>query len=242
MRSYFGCDSIITTTLTVTNPIVFSKTDSICDGQTYTLPSGKAITSVGIYTDTLRKASTCDSVIITTLSVFPNTFSIQLNSIDSIDAGNNIHLKPTYINDIAITWNWSPANNLSCTACENPIANPTKNTAYFVKARAKNGCEDTAQTTIIVHQQDVYIPAAFSPNNDGINDELTVFVNNPLSFRLTVFSRWNELVFESNNVNYKWNGTYKNQEEPVDEYFYVLDVTTLNGKIHHKQGIITLLR
>ncbi len=237
-----GCDSIIITTLTVTNPVPFNKTDSICDGQIYTLPSGKTITSAGIYSDTLRSTSTCDSVVITTLSVFPNTFSIQLNAIDSIDAGNSVELKPIYSADSATSWNWSPANSLSCTACQNPIANPTLNTTYLVKAKTQNGCEDTAQTIIFVRQVDVYIPAAFSPNNDGINDELTVFVNNPLSFHLSVFNRWNELLFETNNVTNKWNGTYKNRELSVDEYFYVLDVTTPNGKSYHKQGTITLLK
>ncbi len=237
-----GCDSIVTTNLTFTNPIPFLKKDSICDGQSYTLPSGKIVAIAGVYNDTIKRVNSCDSIIKTTLSVFPNTFSVQLNVTDSIDAGNSLELKPTYKNDSATIWNWSPANNLSCIACENPIANPAQNSVYIVKATTQNGCQDTAKTTIVVKQVEVYIPTAFSPNNDGVNDELTVFVNNPISFHIAIYNRYSELLFESNSVDLKWNGKFKNEDQLTDDYTYILDVVTANGKLHHKQGIITLVR
>ncbi len=242
IRTTFGCDSIVTTNLSITNPTPTQKSDSICEGKIYTLPSGKQVTNTGIYIDTIKKINTCDSVIITNLSVFQNTFSVSLKSVDTIDAGNAIELKPMYSNQPAIIWNWSPTSSLNCTTCEKPIATPSQNTQYSLKATAQNGCDDTAKTTIIVRQTEVYIPTAFSPNNDGINDDLTVFVNNPVAFHLVIFNRYDQKVFESVDVLNKWNGTYKNAECEVDNYVYVLDVTTANGKQHHKQGTITLLR
>ena len=242
IRTITGCDSIVTTNLSITNPTPTQKSDSICEGKIYTLPSGKQVTNTGVYIDTIKKTNTCDSVIITNLSVFQNTFSVSLKSIDTIDAGNAIELKPMYSNQTAISWNWSPTTNLNCTTCEKPISTPSQNTQYSLKATAQNGCDDTAKTTIIVRQTEVYIPTAFSPNNDGINDDLTVFVNNPVAFHLVIFNRYDQKVFESVDVLNKWNGTYKNAECEVDNYVYVLDVTTANGKQHHKQGTITLLR
>jgi hypothetical protein len=156
------------------------------------LPSGKQVTNTGIYIDTIKQTNTCDSVIITNLSVFQNTFSVTLKSIDTLDAGNAIELKPMYSNQSAISWNWSPTTNLNCTTCEKPIATPSQNTQYSLKATAQNGCDDTAKTTIIVRQTEVYIPTAFSPNNDGINDDLTVFVNNPVAFHLVIFNRYDQ--------------------------------------------------
>ena len=242
IRTITGCDSIVTTNLSITNPTPTQKSDSICEGKIYTLPSGKQVTNTGVYIDTIKITNTCDSVIITNLSVFQNTFSVTLKSIDTIDAGNAIELKPMYSNQPAIIWNWSPSTNLNCTTCEKPIATPSQNTQYSLKATAQNGCDDTAKTTIIIRQTEVYIPTAFSPNNDGINDDLTVFVNNPVAFHLVIFNRYDQKVFESVDVLNKWNGTYKNAECEVDNYVYVLDVTTANGKQHHKQGTITLLR
>ncbi|MBK8351955.1 MAG: gliding motility-associated C-terminal domain-containing protein [Saprospirales bacterium] len=242
IRTITGCDSIVTTNLSIANPTPTQISDSICEGKIYTLPSGKQVTNTGVYVDTIKITNTCDSVIITNLSVFQNTFSVTLKSIDTIDAGNAIELKPMYSNQTAIIWNWSPTSNLNCTTCEKPIATPSQNTQYSLKATAQNGCDDTAKTTIIVRQTEVYIPTAFSPNNDGINDDLTVFVNNPVAFHLVIFNRYDQKVFESVDVLNKWNGTYKNAECEVDNYVYVLDVTTANGKQHHKQGTITLLR
>ena len=242
IQTTFGCDSIVTTNLSITNPTPTQISDSICEGKIYTLPSGKQVTNTGVYVDTIKITNTCDSVIITNLSVFQNNFSVSLKSVDTLDAGNAIELKPMYSNQPAISWNWSPTTNLNCTTCEKPIATPSQNTQYSLKATAQNGCDDTAKTTIIVRQTEVYIPTAFSPNNDGINDDLTVFVNNPVAFHLVIFNRYDQKVFESVDVLNKWNGTYKNAECEVDNYVYVLDVTTANGKQHHKQGTITLLR
>lgn len=64
-----GCDSIITTTLTVDPTFAVSISDSICDGDSYTLPGGSVVTVAGVYMDTLTAANGCDSVITTTLTV-----------------------------------------------------------------------------------------------------------------------------------------------------------------------------
>jgi gliding motility-associated-like protein len=142
----------------------------------------------------------------------------------------------------AVSWNWTPAASLSCTACENPVANPTQNTLYTVTVKATDGCEDTAQTNIVVRQTNVYIPSAFTPNNDGVNDVAEVFAINPKSFSFKIYNRWGELVFESYDVSNKWNGTFKGEDCPQDNYSYILDVTMQNDKTYHKQGGILLLR
>lgn len=237
-----GCDSIITTNLTITNPIPFTKLVSICEGQTYMLPNGNKISSSGTYTDTIRKPNTCDSIVITNLNVFPNNFTVSLNAIDTIESGSTITLLPVYTGGIAANWNWTPAINLSCSTCENPVASPAQTTLYVVSVKASDGCEDTAQTKIFVRQTNIYVPQAFSPNNDGVNDFAVVFANNPKSFSMKIYNRWGELVFESNDVNNPWNGTYKGADCPQDNYTYILDVTMQNGKSYHKQSSILLLR
>lgn len=242
IRNNNGCDSIVTTNLSITNPIPFTNTIAICDGQSYILPNGNKVNVEGNYIDTIKNINTCDSVVITNLSIFPNNFIVSLNSTDTIESGNSVELKPIYDSIPAISWNWTPSDNLNCTTCENPVATPIQTAMYIVKATSADGCEDTAQTKIVVRQTDVYVPSAFTPNNDGINDVAEVFAVNPKAFSIKIFNRWGELVFESNDVNTKWNGTYKGENCPQDTYTYIIDVTFLNDKHYHKQSSVLLLR
>lgn len=237
-----GCDSVIITNLSVQDPIPVIQSISICDGQSYILPNGGKVKTAGIYIDTLRNTNICDSVVITNLSIFPNTLIVQLKPNDTLDIGNSLELKPISNADSIINWTWTPIENLSCSNCKNPLANPIQNTVYILTAKAENGCEDTAMTNIVIHNSDIYIPSAFSPNNDGINDELTIFVTNPVSFDLKIFNRWGQVIFESTSVHDKWDGIYLGESVPVDSYVYILDVILPNGKEYKKQGTITLLK
>ncbi|MDB5228443.1 MAG: large protein [Bacteroidota bacterium] len=242
LQSSFGCDSIVITNLSVTNSVPFDTTVSICEGQIYKLPGGKKITVAGDYTDTIQNADGCDSVVVTHLSFFPNIFTVQLNATDTIDAGASTELNPSYSNGIPLTWNWTPVSDLSCTACEDPLANPVQTTTYIVNVRSEDGCEDTAQTKIIVQQTDIYMPAAFTPNNDGLNDVVDVFVKAPVLFHISIFNRWGAMVFESNSLLIKWDGIFNGTTSPADDYMFVVDATSPAGKKMHKQGIITLIR
>lgn len=97
----------------------------------------------------------------------------------------------------------------------------------------------------------VYIPNAFSPNFDGINDYLTCYIGCDFSYqnrRFQVFDRWGSLVYQSKDIipeNIQWDGTFRNK--PLDEGIYVWFFEyeyTRNGVIYEKQlhGEVTLLR
>lgn len=242
LQSSFGCDSIITTNLAVTMPVPFSSNISICSGKTYTLTNGVIVENSGIYIDTIVRSNLCDSIVITNLTVIPNTFTIQLPTLVTINQGDSVQLIPIYNGDNAVEWSWSPSVHLNCINCEQPIAAPSENSNYFVVAMAQNGCTDTASTQIIVNPMDVYIPSAFSPNNDGVNDEFTIFVTNPKVFNLKIFNRWGQIVFESNSPLIKWNGQFQGEEVPLDSYVYVLDGVLQNAKKYHKEGIINVIK
>ncbi|MBK6987452.1 MAG: hypothetical protein IPH33_03940 [Bacteroidetes bacterium] len=76
-----GCDSTITTNLTVIPNTTSTQTLSICDGATHTLPDGATATVTGVYTSHIANAAGCDSTITTNLTVIPNTTSTQTLSI-----------------------------------------------------------------------------------------------------------------------------------------------------------------
>jgi gliding motility-associated-like protein len=88
----------------------------------------------------------------------------------------------------------------------------------------------------------VFVPNAFSPNNDGNNDVLYVrglFVEKML-FR--VFDRWGEMVFESTDVNFGWNGIYQDRKLDPDVYDYYLQVTCYGGLEKITKGNVTLMK
>jgi gliding motility-associated-like protein len=105
------------------------------------------------------------------------------------------------------------------------------------------GCADTVCAIIaakIVPLLDV--PNAFTPNGDGINDKVYVrgFGISKMTWR--IYNRWGTMVFETNDKNQGWDGTYKGSLQPKEVYHYVLDATYSDNTKSQKKGDITLLR
>ena len=89
---------------------------------------------------------------------------------------------------------------------------------------------------------DVFFPSAFSPNGDGNNDIYRALGSGVKQFRLAVYNRWGEKVFESNNFSDGWDGYYKGVQQPMEVYVYTATVTFLNNKTRDYKGSITLIR
>lgn len=96
---------------------------------------------------------------------------------------------------------------------------------YFVKASTE--CGDTILRFEIMDTSclcEFYVPNAFSPNNDGVNDVFGIEAQcNLIEYTLKIFNRWGEVLYESNNMNDVWDGTYKGELVPVGVYFYLLE-------------------
>jgi gliding motility-associated-like protein len=90
----------------------------------------------------------------------------------------------------------------------------------------------------------VQIPTAFSPNNDGLNDTYGAIAPcTPENFLLEIYNRWGQKLFSSDNINTRWDGIYKNQEQPLGVYVYVMKYTDPYTKIAYTQtGNVTLVR
>lgn len=107
-------------------------------------------------------------------------------------------------------------------------------------------CQKTVIDSIIVNPpQDtsVYIPNAFTPNGDLLNDSFTVFIGGfaPQKYQLYIYSRWGEEVFRSENHLRNWDGTYETEDAPEGIYLYMLNLLHCN-RIKTYKGSITLMR
>ncbi len=108
------------------------------------------------------------------------------------------------------------------------------------------GCKDTITKEVFVYDiRDVWIPSAFSPNLDRVNDDFFVMGSyNLQSFKLVMFDRWGKVVYDSNNVADKWDGLDKRKGEPCPEgvYICVIEYTTAKGVKKTNKSSVTLLR
>lgn len=122
-----------------------------------------------------------------------------------------------------------------------------KKTGWYETCLIANGYEGCADTICKRVYADIYpavdVPTGFTPNGDGKND--MVYVRGAAIEKLDyfrIFNRWGQLVFETQNIEIGWDGSFEGKQQPVDSYAYVLEVTFVDGTKANKKGNITLLR
>jgi len=263
-----GCTSVGTTTVASPTQILSngSVTNSDCNTDNgaivinptggagnYTiswLPGGSSnplLTNVaaGNYQVTIVDGNNC--------SVTQN-FTVGLNNNFVVTVNpplSNILYQESVVLDVVITpaipgstYSWSPSNGLSCSDCPNPTATPINNTTYTVTVTAPNGCSQTAQATVNVQLPcgEIFMPTIFSPNGDGLHDELCVLGGCIASMTYSIYNRWGELVYTSDSQTECWDGSFRGKPAPLGVYAFKLQYTTTENKIEEASGNITLVR
>ncbi|MBK8925294.1 MAG: gliding motility-associated C-terminal domain-containing protein [Crocinitomicaceae bacterium] len=142
------------------------------------------------------------------------------------------------------TYVWTPFTDLSCDDCANPVADPLDTTVYCVTVTDANGCQASACTVVRVEIVcgDIFVPNAFSPNNDDENDILCVYSNCMEVMTFRIYDRWGEKVFECSDQNICWDGTYKGKPVNTGVFVYVLEGYLITGDKVSKSGNISLVR
>ncbi|MEX0965630.1 MAG: PKD domain-containing protein [Bacteroidia bacterium] len=116
---------------------------------------------------------------------------------------------------------------------------------YYISLRAENefGCADTFSRFVRVRvPSDIIAPNAFSPNGNGTNDYFSIASYNIESLSLIIFNRWGQIVFSTDEKDFKWDGTINGQPAEEEVYGYYVEARDLNGETHRKKGTITILR
>ena len=121
------------------------------------------------------------------------------------------------------------------------------NTTYEVVVTNERGCKDSATITIVVirpncDETDVYVPNAFSPNGDNINDVWRFRSNFVDLVEVHVYNRWGQEVFTSNDVNFEWDGTMNGEFLKPDVYAYYIKVICVDASEYISKGNVTLVR
>ncbi|MDT8412192.1 MAG: gliding motility-associated C-terminal domain-containing protein [Vicingaceae bacterium] len=124
----------------------------------------------------------------------------------------------------------------------NPILNVYNEGTYYVTIH-KQGCyyKDSVIVTTKKCDIDLTIPNVFTPNQDGINDFLIIATQNVKDYAIAIYNRWGQLVFESNDKTYHWNGTFKDAKCSSGTYFYIIEVSNEYESKTYK-GTLSLMR
>ncbi len=144
-------------------------------------------------------------------------------------------------------WNWN-YGDMDSSSVSNPPPHTYSDTGTYIITlitTTQYGCADTAYKTIIIEPEFVfYIPNAFSPDGDGINDSFTgkgIFIK---EFKMTIFDRWGNSIFMSDNKDKGWDGKANHGSELAqsDTYVYKVEITDIKNKKHSIKGVVTLVR
>jgi len=141
------------------------------------------------------------------------------------------------------TYLWTPSTGLSATNILNPVAKPQVTTTYVLRVTNAQGCTATSNVTITIIPFCVDPRNAFTPNNDGYNDKWLITTGNCLLKAVVkVFNRYGSPVYESENYQNDWDGTYKGKPLPDGTYYYVIRYTLINQRQVERKGNVTILR
>ncbi len=266
-----GCDSIVYSNILVVPFKLNNQTQKICRGGSVTVGLNN-YTDSGIYIDSLKTAAGCDSVVITELVVIDSAITDLQYSVckgGSIIVNNKTYSQSGQFTDkllnqlgcdsilrinLTITDTILRYNDLFiCQGDTIRIGDVefTKPGNYKQSLLSSNGCDSTIITRIFKSKSEVcdsqycriYIPTAFSPDGDGVNDYFEAFSDLVNIRQMDVFDRWGELVVSIKSNTPKWNGksaSGKLMHQGV--YLYLLYGDCSNGKPFLKAGEITLVR
>ena len=143
---------------------------------------------------------------------------------------------------------WSPSAYLSSVSVANPVAvfqNPSSGIQYKVVAFNSNGCSDSAYIVIKVYKTlpTVFVPSAFTPNNDGLNDLLRPIAVGIKSIEyFSIYNRWGQLMFSTKINGHGWNGKINNQQQPTGTFVWMVKATDYTGAAYFQKGVVTLIR
>jgi gliding motility-associated-like protein len=167
----------------------------------------------------------------------------------SIVSNQPLQLHATSSDSTANIFNWSPATGLNFTNIYNPVATLSMESGetfmYIVRATNADGCygEDNIIVTVFKTGPQIFVPSAFSPNGDGLNDivfPICVGIKQLNYFR--IFNRWGQMVFSTNQIGKGWNGLINGTKQGTANFVYMAQAVDYLGHVIFKKGNIVLIR
>lgn len=139
---------------------------------------------------------------------------------------------------------WTPAKNLDAPASYSPVFYGSSDQLYLVEIKTSSGCL-TVDTQLVkaFKKIEIYVPSAFSPNDDGFNDYLRPYLMGFKNVRyFKIFNRAGQLVFQSITDRPGWNGKLNGYVQDSQVVVWMIEAEDVDGIIHRRKGTTLLLR
>ena len=179
----------------------------------------------------------------------PPELDIIIDGTGTFRLGESTTLIPMFSEPVD-TFYWLPSPWLPCEDCLNPTVAPLETTTYPLTAFDENGCKYIKSGTVAIEKpRQVFLPTAFSPNNDGENDTYMFYLGSGIKkvnmFR--IYDRWGELLYEVEDYSpgeymAGWDGKQSGKDMPTAPYVYYCEVEYLDGWKEFIEGHFTLVR
>ncbi|NBC06381.1 MAG: T9SS type B sorting domain-containing protein [Bacteroidetes bacterium] len=177
--------------------------------------------------------------------------SLLLDSFLAFDYCESQTLRPIVQDSTGwLDFQWAPEGGLSCTDCMYPALLDRPQPFYTLTVTNEANCKDSATVVIDTDiNTNVYLPDAFSPNDDGTNDTFTLYPSCAVKqiLKFYIFDRWGNQVFSAKNYDPKvnqaaWDGTAKGKKMSTSLFTWMVEVEFLNGTTEVLSGDVQLIR
>ena len=201
----------------------------------------------GNYELTIQDVNDC-AVTESVLIDFPNENQVNLGDDITINLGETIQLNAVVNFDVfSILWN---RPDIGCLDCLDPIVSPVETSDYSITVTDTLGCSTTDDVIVYVKRgRNVFIPSAFSPNEDGYNDKF--FINADQSVlkisKFRIFDRWGEIVYSIDNIDPNdrsvgWDGDFRGERMNPGVFVYLAEIVFVDGLVELYKGDVTLVK
>ena len=176
----------------------------------------------------------------------------QIIVIDKAKPGINYRVQYAVINSPLVlqarqfgeTALWSPGISLNTRASYTPVFNGSEDQLYTIEIKTITGCT-TVDTQLVktVKQVEMYVPSAFTPNKDGLNDFLHPILMGVKELHyFRIYNRWGQLLFETKTDWPGWDGNFKGVAQPAQVVVWIAEGIGVDNKIYSRKGTSALMR
>lgn len=265
-----NCPSIASDDTTVTivplppkPTIVSTGTDTLCLGGTVLLTSSEAsgnqwyknivpipgavnntytASEAGSYTVEVSNVCAGDISDPTVVIIKPSPVGIRYSPIN-VQVGTAF---PLWARNIGDQYLWTPSTGLNADNIADPVTDNFTQTQDYLIQIIKTNANCVTYDTLLVKAfgvKGLLVPTAFSPNNDGRNDKLTITLINIQHLNyFKIYNRWGQVVFQTANSNIGWDGNYQGVPQGVGNYIWAAEGIDENGKTVDDHGSVMIIR
>ena len=124
------------------------------------------------------------------------------------------------------------------------ISEPTLHCIELTVSNIRNDsvCDHKSYACLQIAKSQLYVPNAFTPNGDNINDEFRVGYRSIESFEISIYDQWGRRVYKSDDITKGWDGTFRGDRASIGAYYYVIKAKGTDGEEYLKKGTVSLIR